>query len=134
MEYQERLVEADRLRDENQAVLSTPLMSEGNISPMQVGMFSPRQKARWQANAMEKMAIEHTIKRLLRSDEEIAYDEKRIADNQEKERQSTLAILQSKIDFIYSLKRMAYKKNGELKVSYQRTVEGYQGEISKLNS
>ena len=133
MTYEERLKEAKKLKQENQAILSTPLMSEGSISPMQVGMFSPRQKARWQKDAMAKMTIERNIKLLLRSDEEIAIDEARIKANLEKERLATLAIIQSKIDFIYGLAGMAYNKNGKLRPSYQRTVDAYQQELEALS-
>ena len=132
MEYQERLREAERLARENRAILATPLMSEGNISPMQVGLFSPRQKARWQKDTMAKMALEHTIKQLRRSDKEIAKDEERLANNQEKERRATLAILQGKIDFIHSLGNMSHNKQGKLRPTYQRTIEGYQQEINKI--
>ncbi|KKN09086.1 hypothetical protein LCGC14_1049970 [marine sediment metagenome] len=132
MTYQDRLQEAERLTKDNQALLSTPLMSEGSISPMQVGLFSPRQKARWQSDAMAKMTLDRTIKRLRRTDEELAINEKRIAVNEEKERQATLVILQGKIDFIHGLGCMSHNKRGKLRPTYQRTIEGYQYEIDKL--
>jgi len=132
MEYGERLREAERLEKENQALLTTPLMSEGNISPMQVGLFSPRQKARWQRDAMAKMSLMHTIKQLRQTDEEIAIDEAHIQANHEKERQATLDILQGKIDFIHSLGVMSHKKNGKLKPSYQRTIDIYEEEKQRL--
>lgn len=125
MTYQERLLEADRLTRENQALLSTPLMSEGNISPMQVGLFSRRQKERWQKNTMDKMALDHTIKQLRRTDAEIAIDEARIQARHDTERRSTIAILHSKIDFIHGLGVMSHRKNGKLKPLYQRTIDGY---------
>ena len=134
MTYEERLKEAERLKQENQAVLSTPLMSEGNISPMQVGMFSTRQKARWQADAMRKMATEYDIKQLRRTDDEMASDEKRKQAIIEDERQSTIKILQSKIDFIYGLGNMSHNKYGKLRPSYQRTVGEYQKELELLLS
>ena len=132
MKCEERLLEADKLTQENQALLATPLMSEGNISPMQVGMLSRRQKERWQKDAMAKMALDHTIKQLRRIDEEVAFDQKRIDANNEKERQATLVILQNKIDFIYGLGRMSHNARGKLKPSYQRTIDGYQQEIDHL--
>lgn len=132
MTYEERLKEALQLEKDNQALLGTPLMSEGNISPMQVGLFSPRQKARWQRDAMAKMALEHRIRQLRRTDEEIADNERRIADNHRKERLATITILQSKIAFIHNLGIMSHRKDGKLKPSYRRTIEGYQLEISKL--
>lgn len=132
MEYKERLIEADRLEWGNQALLATPLMSEGSISPMQVGLFSPRQKARWMKDTMAKMTLEHTIKQLRRTDEAIAMDEARIQANCEKERQSTINILKSKIDFMHSLGIMSHKKNGELKPAYQRTIEGYETKLAVL--
>ena len=130
--YKERLAEAEKLRRDNQALLSTPLMSEGNISPMQVGMFSARQKERWQSNAMAKMSLDHTIKQLCRTDEEIAIDEKRKQSILEEERVATIAIIENKINFIYSLGRMAYSENGKLRIGYKRTIDGYQQELDKL--
>lgn len=126
MEYQERLAEAKKLEQDNQALLSTPLMSEGNISPMQVGMFSPRAKARWQKDAMAKMDLEYTIKQLRRTDEELAFDEKRKQANIEEERLATIDILKSKIAFIHNLGVMSHRKNGKLKPPYQRTIDDYQ--------
>ena len=131
MDYKERIVEATKLEKENQALLSTPLMSEGSMSPTQVGLFSKRQKARWQKDTMAKMSLEHTIKQLRRTDVEIAENEARIRDNQEKEKQSILIILQSKIDFIHELGGMSHKKNGQLKPPYQITVDHYREEIEK---
>lgn len=122
MNYQERTAEAEKLKRENQALLSTPLMSEGSISPMQVGLFSAGAKARWQKDAMAKMALNCTIKQLCRTDEEIAIDEERIVTRRKQECENTLVILQSKIDFIHSLGAVSHKKNGALKPLYQRTV------------
>ena len=76
MNYNERQQEIKRLQEENKAILATPLMSEGNISPMQVGLMSEREKKNWQANAQEKMAIESQIRLLNRTDEEILADQK----------------------------------------------------------
>ena len=132
MNYQERLTESKRLEQENQVILSTPLMSEGNISPMQVGMFSARQKARWQRDAMAKMTLESTIKQLRLTDEEIAIRERSTSAKQEAERQATIVILKSKIDFIHNLGTMSHNKNGKLRPAYLRTVEGYQQEVLKL--
>lgn len=130
MDYQERLIEARKLERDNQALLSTPLMSEGSISPMQVGLFSAKAKARWQKNTMAKMELEYIIKQLRRTDEEITCANQRKEAKLEDERLATIAILNNKIDFIHGLGVMSHKKNGELKPLYQKTVDGYQLEIT----
>ena len=132
MNYRERLEEADRLERVNQAILSTPLMSEGSISPMQVGMFSHRQKERWQKDTMAKMTLERAIKQLRWTDEEVASDEARIQNNLEKERLATIDILRGKINFLHGLGRMSHKVNGKLKPLYQRTIDEYHQEIERL--
>ena len=134
MTCQERLEQAKKLEQDNQALLSTPLMSEGSISPMQVGLFSPRAKARWQKDTMAKMELEYTIKQLRRTDEEIACDEKRIASFQERERKAILVTLQSKIDFYHGLGCISHNKYGKLRPAYQRTIDAIQREISKLSN
>jgi hypothetical protein len=67
----ERQAEVARLKAENQAVLATPLLSEGSISPWQVGAMGKQQRARWEKNAMLRMDVESRIK-TLESDERIA--------------------------------------------------------------
>jgi len=131
---EKRLAEAKRLEDENREILATPLMSEGEISPMQVGLFSARQKARWQKNAQAKMGLQFKIKQLRRSDEEIASAEKISQDITEKERLSSIEIIKGKIAFIEGLGRMSHKPNGQLRIGYQRTVDSYNAEIEKLKT
>jgi len=77
MTFNERQEEIKRLREVNKAVLATPLMSEGNISPYQVGLMSKNQYKKWQQNAQDKMMIESQIRLLNRTDEEIKADEDR---------------------------------------------------------
>jgi len=122
----EREAEIARLKAENQAVLSTPLMSEGGISPMQVGMMSPRQKGKWQRDAQQRMGIELRIKQLRASDEELAAVEKAKAD---KEREGRISQLNRQIA---DLKSMGIGKSGKLKPSYQRTLDIAQAELDTL--
>lgn len=71
MTPEERTAEVKTLRAENRAVLATPLMSEGGISPWQVGQMGKQQRATWEKNTMRRMDIESRI-RTLESDERIA--------------------------------------------------------------
>ena len=132
MTYQERLEEAKRLEQENRILLSTPLMSEGTISPMQVGMFSRRQKERWQKNGMAKMALEASIRRLRLTDDELAEIQHRKDEDAKKQLEAQRIIYQSKINFIEGLGRMSHKENGHLKFPYQRTIDQYKIELAKL--
>ena len=70
MSKEERASEIERLKKENASILATPLMSEGSISPYQVGSMGKQQRARWEKNAMLRMDIESKIKEL-ESDERI---------------------------------------------------------------
>jgi len=130
MNYQDRLKEVEQLEKDNREILATPLMSEGNISPMQVGLFSPRQKAKWQSNAMAKMNLLSRIKELKRTDLEIME-----CDNKKKEqiKQERITQLKNQIDTINNLGVMSHSKNGKLKPKYQRTIEECENEIHSMS-
>ncbi len=130
MTREERLAEAARLERENRSILATPLMSEGNISPMQVGMFSPRQKAKYQADASTKMNLEAQIRYLRKSDEEIQRD---IIFRANKEREARISQLKRQISDIEGLGLMSHLPNGKLKVGYQRTVDIAKQELQALS-
>ncbi len=130
MTREERLAEADRLERENRSILATALMSEGNISPMQVGMFSRRQKAKWQADASAKMRLEAQIRYLRKSDEEIQRD---ITFKANKEREARISQLKRQISDIEGFGPMTHLPNGKLKVGYQRTVDIAKQELQALS-
>ena len=132
MIYEERLAEARRLEQENQVVLATPFMSEGSISPMQVGLFSSRQKIRWQKDAMRKMDLDSQIRQLRLTDAELAVIEQRRSEKAREEKVAQCAIYQKKVAFIEGLGRMSHKLIGRLKGSYQRIVDGYELELARL--
>lgn len=117
MTYIERQAEINRLRTEYKDVIATPLMSEGNISPDQVGMFSKREGKRWQNNAMLKMNIEARIKSLSRTDTEIETSEKVLNLNNARSR---LLQIDRQIEDLASV---GIGKNGKLKPTYQRTLD-----------
>lgn len=71
MTVEERKAEVERLKKENASILATPLMSEGSISPFQVGAMGRQQRRRWEKNVSLKMDVESRIK-TLESDERIA--------------------------------------------------------------
>jgi len=122
----EREAEITQLKTENRAVLSTPLMSEGGVSPMQVGMMSKRQKERWQKDAMERMDIEARIKQLRASDEELATVEKARVD---REREGRISQLNRQIA---DLKSIGIGKSGKMRPSYQRTLDIAEAELATL--
>lgn len=124
--YNERQAEIKRLREENEAVLSTPLMSEGSISPMQVGLMSERQKKIWQENAQLKMNIEAQIKLLSRSDEEIQMEENRLV---QKAKNSRILQIDSLCD---SMSRFISHKTGKLLPKYRKEIEKLQVEKAQL--
>jgi len=131
MNYTERLKEAERLERENVALLSTPLMSEGNISPMQVGLFSHRQKERWQKAVSAKMNLETRIKELRYTDKEVTHWEVIEA---QVIREARISQLERQIEDIESLGAMSHKPNGELKLAYKRTLDIAQAELKDLLS
>ena len=120
MSKQERDAEILRLRDHHKAALATPLMSEGNISPMQAGMFSKNQKAAWQDKAQEKMAVEARIKNLSRSDEELQAEHRA---QEVKKAAGEKNQIESYHKTIHGLGPMSHKANGSLKPSYQKQIE-----------
>jgi hypothetical protein len=115
-----RKEQAAKLREENRSILATPLMSEGNISPMQVGEMSDNQREKYSKNVQEKMRIESQIKALERTDAEVANFDKQA---KTKENTGKLSQAVNSIDRILSMERMAFKPNGELKIGYQRAIE-----------
>ena len=125
MSKAERLAEIARLREEHRAVLATPLMSEGSLSPSQLGMMSDRGRKRWQAAAMLRMRVEAEIRRLERSDEEIAAADARRA---EEGRLSRIAGLRARIA---ALRHLGQGKRG-LRPTYARAIAQAEAELATL--
>jgi hypothetical protein len=126
MTYIERQAEIQRLKSENRNILATPLMSEGNISPMQVNMFSKRQREQWQNNAMQKMNIESQIKALSRTDEEI-----NLANHAENiiNAKSRLLQIHRQGEMLLCV---GIGKTGKLKPSYQKELDIIAGEKNDI--
>lgn len=117
------------LKIENAAVLSTPLFSEGGISPTQVWRMSHRQFMTLKANQQKRMEIESQIRQLSKTDEQLAR-EARIELNT---RHAKLAAsLRSRIKTIEELGRMSHKPNGALKIGYQRAVDDCKMQLLKM--
>jgi hypothetical protein len=128
---QQRHTEIARLREAHKSALAQPLMSEGNISPAQVGMFSLNQKRKWQALVQEKMAVEAVIRHLSKSDEELARENYR----QRLQRAKGEAVqIHSMRRTIASLGQMSHRADGTLKPSYQRTIDADNARLEQLVS
>ena len=127
----DRDAEILRLREHHKAALATPLMSEGNISPMQVGMFSSRQKAQWQDKVQEKMAVESRIRELSKSDEELQRDNRQA---ELKKAAGEKQQIESYHKTVHSLGPMSHKANGNLKPSYQRVIDAGKTRLDEIHS
>ena len=127
----DRDAEIIRLREHHKSALATPLMSEGNISPMQVGMFSPRQKAQWQDKVQEKMAVESRIRELSKSDEELQRDNRQA---ELKKAAGEKQQIESYHKTVHSLGPMSHKANGNLKPSYQRVIDAGKTRLDEIHS
>ena len=117
------------LRAENADALAVPLMSEGSISPMQVGMMSKRQRAVWEEKTMRRMRVEAKIRDLSRSDEEIATAE---AAARRAKAEAEIEQLRRSISNVETL--VPRKKNGDLRPSSLRSIDLMQAEIAKLEA
>lgn len=126
MTKEERQAEIKRLQEDNKEALSTPLMSEGSISPMQVGMMSPRQKAKWQALAQTRLKIEAQIRLLNLTDQQIQESEEWEANKKRESR-----ILQ--IDSLVSMMERFKGKNGKTLPKYQKEINKLEAEKLSLN-
>ena len=117
--YAERQEKIKHLERDNWGILSTPLISEGNIDPDAISAMSERKKAKWWKDAQAKMALLAEIAGLSRTDEELA----QIAENKRRrvllERKEQA---ESYVKYIMGLGRMAHKKNGHLKKGYHLAV------------
>jgi ribosomal protein S18 len=125
MNFESRQAEIKRLQDENKEILATPLMSEGSISPMQVGLMSDRQKKKWQDNAQKKMRIESQIRLLNRSDEEILTSE-------EWELKKKVNGRIEQIDNMVEIMSRFIGKRGKILPKYQREIDKMQAEKEQL--
>lgn len=126
MTYTERQAEITRIREENKAILSTPLMSEGGISPAELGMLSERQLDKYRRNSQERMRLESRIRELSQSDAEIAKIEQFYAD---KARSGRIAQLTRRIS---DLQAVRVGKSGKMRPTYQREIDKAKAELATL--
>lgn len=122
----ERAMEIQRLRKENAAILATPLLSEGSISPAQVGMMSKRQGKQYVHNAQERMRIEAQIRELQLTDEQLVSN-KAVA--QVEANNGRILQIKRQIEDIINV---GIGKNGKLKPSYQKLYDKLQTEREEL--
>ena len=125
MSKAERLAEIVRLREECRVILATPMLSEGSISPDQVGMMSKRQHTQWEDDVMLRMGVEAEIRRLQRTDEEIAAADARRAEDA---RRSRIAGLKARIA---ALRHVGQGKRG-LRPTYARAIAEAEAELAIL--
>lgn len=127
MSGEERKREIARLRAKYARELSTPLMSEGSISPMQVGLMSSGARARYTRDAQIRMSVESRIRLLARSDEQIAAAEAAwlVRENASKEAQ-----LRRHLE---DVQRMGVsKKTGRMRPSWQREIDSINEQLRAL--
>lgn len=129
--YSERQAEILKIRTENAAILSTPLMSEGAVGPAQIFRMSKKQHAKWMQDGQSKLEFQWQIKQLARSDEQIATEENRIASEK---RASRVNSLSAYLKTIEGLGRMSHLANGKLKKGYQIAVDATMAEIAALEN
>ena len=124
MTEQERKEKAQQLREENRGILATPLLSEGTISPMQVGLFSDRQKKHWQEKVQQRMALEATLRHLEQPDESLAREQ---AQREQQEREGRILQLNRRIE---DINRFGMGKRGKLKPSWAQELATVEAELA----
>jgi hypothetical protein len=126
MTYEERQAEIKRIRDENHVILATPTLFDGDISPMQVGMMSDRQRKEWQEKCGQKISLEAKIRTLSRTDAEIASDEKWILD---RDKAALRNQLENRIEWLTHVGTYA---GGKISKKYQREIDKAKTELETL--
>lgn len=116
-----------RLREQHSAVLATPLMSEGSVSPAQLGMMSSRQQERYRANAQKRMEVESQIRDLSRTDEQIEAERKRLDD---KAKSGRIAQLERRIQDLGTVG--VSRATGRMRPTYQREIDAAKAELETL--
>ena len=125
MNTEERQAEIKRLKEEHKEALSAPKMSEGNISPFQVGMMSERQWKKWSDNVQESFDVEYKIKLLNRTDRQIESDER---EEQARKNKSRLSQINSRIELLSNFKG----KNGKIRPKYKKEIERLSAEKESI--
>lgn len=122
----ERQAEIARLRAENRDALATPLMSEGGLSPAQLGRMSKRQREQYSTRAQRRMIVEAQIRDLSRSDEVIANEER---ENEEKARQEQIERLRRSAKNLRDLAAlgMSTRKFSRAAEKIEAEIEGLKG-------
>lgn len=125
LNYDERQAEIKRLQEQHKEALSVPLMSEGTISPYQVGLMSNRQRVKWQTLAQIKMQVESQIRLLSRTDSEIQQ-----AEQAESKRKNEGRINQ--IDSLVSIMSRFVGKKGKILPKYAKEIQRLQAERESI--
>jgi len=123
----EREAEAARLRRDEAATLSTPLMSEGAISPTQINRMGKAERERWRRNTMRRMNIEQRLRDL--ADPESS---RRAADDQQlRQDRGRVMVLRRRIE---DLSRVGVGKTGKIRPKYQREIDAARAELDEIFS
>lgn len=125
---EEREREIDRLQTEYRAVLHTPLISDGAISPFELGLMSKRQHEKWQRDAQMKMIVRSRIRDLRRIDAEILKEED---DEAQQKKAARIAYLQNSIS---TWRQFGVGKSGKVKPTYRRCIDKAQAELDALTT
>ena len=127
MTHGERQAEIARLMAENRGALATPLMSEGAISPMQVGLMSHRQHRRYVDDAQRRMALEAHIRQLSKSDDQLRREQ--AAERQKHARDRLLQIARRCED----LRHVGVSKaTGKVRPTFQRELDALHVEAEAI--
>ena len=116
----ERDERIQQLTRENAAILSTPLMSEGAISPTQINRMGGQAREQWQRHGQHKMMLQAEIRNLRRSDEELRADHEW---QMRREADSTEAVARSRYQFLKSLEPYGFRGIKGSKRAYRAEFE-----------
>jgi len=118
----------EKLKSENAKVLATPLMSEGNISPAQLGMMSKGQLKEYHDNVSKKLEIESQIKELQKPSSQVA------AEKEAKDAAETKSRIEALHNKIQDFKHVGTSATtGKIRPTYQKEIDKAQAEIDKLS-
>ncbi len=131
MTHEQRQAEIKHIQTEHRDILSTPLISEGNIDPDAISAMSDRKKKAWGEASETKLGLLATMHALSATDADIA--ERKLSRARDKVRDAEDSA-ENHIRWFAGLGRMAHKKNGDLKIGYVRSIEHDKERIAKAKA
>lgn len=127
MTREQREAEVARIYEENRAVLSTPLMSEGAMSATQLNRMGKRAFEQYQRNGQLKMILQARVRDLRRSDEEIESEYQRVTTEA---KASARRQIENRIKWWRDVGR---NKAGKLRPKMAKAIAEAESELAKLN-